>query len=358
MGLHRSIAFALAAGAGRFWLFGLAGCLFFAACGRNSPPQGRRAAPAEVVVYTALDQIYSEPILKRFEEKTGIRPRAVYDSEAAKTVGLVNRLMAERQRPRCDVFWNNEIMRSVVLKQAGLLEPYEPPNAAAIPAAFKDPEGCWTGFAARARVVAYNTAKVSPKDLPKTMAELASERWRGQVGMANPAFGSTATHAAVLWSRWGEARARKFFDGLKANQAVIFAGNMDAARAVADGELALCLTDSDDANSLKSEGKPIDWILIDHDGQGALLIPNTVSLVRNCPHPGEGKRLIDYLLSPEVEAALAASPSAQIPLRPGVEAPPRTREMAQAAFLDVDFSKAAQCAEASAGYLVKLFSQP
>jgi iron(III) transport system substrate-binding protein len=326
-------------------------CALLIACGKDRASEGKSGASQEVVIYTALDQLYSEPILKRFEEKTGIRVRAVYDSEAAKTVGLVNRLIAERERPRCDVFWNNEVLRSIVLKDAGLLEKYQPPNARDIPAPFRDPDGYWTGFGARARVLAYNTDKINPKDLPKTMSDLTAARWRGQIGMGKPLFGSTATHAAVLWSRWGEARARSFFEALKANGVIVFDGNINATRAVADGELAMCLTDSDDANLLKSEGKPIDWTMIDHDGRGALLYPNAISLVHNCPHPNEAKQLIDYLLSPEVEAALAAAPSAQIPLQPGVPAPPRVRAMAQSPFLDVDYAQAAKCVKPSADFL-------
>ncbi|MCX7048391.1 MAG: extracellular solute-binding protein [Candidatus Sumerlaeota bacterium] len=328
-------------------------CAFFTACGKGSAPKDG-AAP-EVVVYTALDQLYSEPILKRFEQTTGIRVKAVYDAEAVKTVGLVNRLIAERERPRCDVFWNNEVMRSIVLKDAGILDKFVPANAGAIPPAFKDADGFWTGFAARARVLAWNTKQLTRAELPKTISDLADARWKGRIAMAKPLFGSTATHAGALWALWGESRAQKFFDNLKTNGVVIFDGNMTAARAVADGEASLCLTDSDDVNLLKSEGRPIDCVLLDHDGGGALLIPNAVSLVRGCPHPREASRLIEYLLSPEVEAALAASASAQIPLRPGVEAPPAVKTMAQGPFLAVDFSAAAKNINASADFLKKLF---
>ena len=59
-----------------------------------------------VTVYTSQDQVYAEPILQRFEQETGVRVRAVYDSEAVKTVGLINRLIAEKNHPRCDLFWN------------------------------------------------------------------------------------------------------------------------------------------------------------------------------------------------------------------------------------------------------------
>lgn len=68
----------------------------------------RLGATNEVVIYAAQDQIYAEPILHEFEKETGLKVKAVYDSEAVKTTGLANRLLAERSHPQCDVFWGNE----------------------------------------------------------------------------------------------------------------------------------------------------------------------------------------------------------------------------------------------------------
>ena len=309
----------------------------------------------EVVVYTALDQIYSEPILNAFQARSGITTRVVYDSEASKTVGLVNRIVAERDRPRCDVFWNNEIIRTIQLQHEGLLEPYISPNAADIPVAFKDAEGNWTGFAARARVLAWNTARVN--DPPRTIRALTEAQWRGRFGIAYPLFGTTATHFAVLQGKWGEAAAQDFFKGLQANEVKVLDGNMAAARAVADGELDFCLTDTDDANLLRGEGKPIDFLPLDHDGEGALLIPNTVSLIKGAPHPEAARQLIDYLLLPEVEAQLAASPSGQIPLHPGVPVPPSVEALAKGPFFDPEFAVAADVLQPSAEYLKGLFGR-
>jgi iron(III) transport system substrate-binding protein len=128
----------------------LAGCSGDEAkpAGKATPKRTRR----EVIVYTALDRQFSEPILKEFEERTGIEVRPVFDAEAVKTVGLVNRIIAERARPQCDVFWNNEVLRSIQLNREGVVEAYVSPSAADIPDKFKDPTGAWTGFAARARV--------------------------------------------------------------------------------------------------------------------------------------------------------------------------------------------------------------
>ena len=118
--------------------------LIFSSCGCK----GKKPAQ-EVVIYTSLDKVFSQPILEAFEKETGIDVLPVYDSEATKTTGLVNRLIAEKNNPRADVFWNSESGRTIVLKQKGVLAKYVSPSASDIPSQFKDPDGCWTGFAAR-----------------------------------------------------------------------------------------------------------------------------------------------------------------------------------------------------------------
>ena len=331
----------------RFCVLLIAGTLLTACGARN-----------EVIIYTALDQIYSEPILRRFEERTGIEVRAVYDSEAAKTTGLVSRLFAERERPRCDVFWNNEVARTIWLRNEGLLEPYSSPNAEAIPEAYKDPQGYWTGFAARVRVLVYNTELISREELPGSLEDLTDDRWRGKLAMAYPLFGTTATHVAVLYASWGEAKARAFLQSLKDGGVQIMEGNMSVCRAVADGEFPLGLTDTDDAHLLKSQGKAIDWVLIDHGGEGALLIPNTLALIKDGPNPEQGRMLVDYLLSREVEEILAASPSAQIPLHPLAEVPPVVEAMRNSAYFSADYARAADFLQPSADFLKTLFARP
>jgi hypothetical protein len=68
-----------------------------------------------------------EPILKEFHRRTGISVNAKYDSKAVKTVGLVNAIIAERERLRCHVLWNNGVMHAVNLKKMGLLAPHVHP---------------------------------------------------------------------------------------------------------------------------------------------------------------------------------------------------------------------------------------
>jgi len=211
-----------------------------------------------VVVYTALDDMYSQPVLELFEEQTGIQVKAVYDTEASKTTGLANRLVAEKDRPRADVFWNNEAAQTIVLKSKDLLAPYASPSAEAIPDGFKDPESYWTGFAARGRVIIYNTDLVT--EPPTTVESFLDPEWKGKAAIAKPLFGTTATHAAVLFDRLGADAAKTFFMGLLENDVAVLAGNATVRDFVAAGEYAVGLTDTDDANGAIEDGKPAKWL--------------------------------------------------------------------------------------------------
>ena len=134
----------------------------------------------EVVVYTALDSEFSQPIFDDFTAATGIAVRAKFDTESTKTVGLAEAILAERNRPRCDVFWNNEILNTLRLERQGLLEAYDSPIGQYYPAEFRSPEGLWYGFAARARVLIVNTKLVPESERPKSINDLADPRWKGR----------------------------------------------------------------------------------------------------------------------------------------------------------------------------------
>jgi len=310
-----------------------------------------------VVVYTSHDQIYSEPVLKSFEEKTGIIVKAVYDVEASKTTGIVNRLIAEKNNPRCDLFWNNEHSRTIVLKQKGLLTPYKSPSAKEIPGQFKDPEGYWTGFGARARVIIYNTDMVKPDEVPTSVFDFTKQAWKGKFTIANPLFGTTATHAAALFSLLGDEKAKKYFSDLKANNVIISEGNSVVKDQVANGEISAGITDTDDVNMAILAGKPVKMVFPDQDGIGTLLIPNTVALIKNSPSPENGKKLADYLLSEEVESRLAFSESVQIPVRKNVKKPDTIPAFDAVKSMDVSYEKIADRMEDAALYLQKVFLQ-
>lgn len=328
----------------------LLSCLLLAGCWRSTG--------SEVVVYTALDSEFSTPILHKFTAASDIAVLPKFDVESTKTVGLAEAIVAEKDRPRCDVFWNNEILHTLRLKRLGLLDTYQPPIAAEYPAAYRDPQGYWHGFAARARVLIVNTKLVSKRDRPASILDLADPKWRGRAALAKPLFGTTATHAACLFAVWGDKRAEEFFRKLQRNEIQIVSGNKQVAMAVGGGRADFGLTDTDDALEEIAKGMPVAIVYPDQErgGLGTLFIPNTLAIIRGGPNPAAARRLVDYLLSPEVETMLAVGPSAQIPLNPNVHAPDRVKTPATIRSMKVDFDAAAEKWEVVAKFLQEEFA--
>ncbi|MBI2924340.1 MAG: extracellular solute-binding protein [Pedosphaera parvula] len=245
---------------------------------------GRRT----VIVYTSQDHVYAEPIFREFQRQTGIKVRAVYDSEAVKTVGLANRLLAEKSNPQADVFWGNEELRTRQLAAQGVFRKEDP----------------WRAFGYRSRRVVVNTNLLSLSNAPHTLTELTNETWRGKVALAYPLFGTTATHFLALRQHWGEARWLAWCRALQTNNPFLVDGNSIVVRLVGKGEAWLGLTDSDDIAAGQREGYPIAVLPLNEE---SLLIPNTVAIVRGARHPTEAQQLFEHLRSPGVLDRLVAA---------------------------------------------------
>jgi iron(III) transport system substrate-binding protein len=254
-----------------------AGLLLLAGCGKSGP--------GVVVIYTSQDEVYAEPILQEFEKETGLKVQPVYDSEAVKTVGLVNRLLTERDNPQCDVFWNNEEFRTRQLAAHGV---------------FRETNG-WTHLGYRTRCLVINTNYLAAAAAPRRFSDATNALWRGKVALAFPLFGTTATHFHALRQHWGDAAWRNWCQTLTANKPFLVDGNSVVVKLVERGEAWIGFTDSDDIAAAQREGFPVQALPATDE---TLFIPNTVGVIRNCPHPEAAQRLYEYLAQPQVSQRL------------------------------------------------------
>jgi iron(III) transport system substrate-binding protein len=327
---------------------------------------GCSSAKSRVVLYCAQDREFAETILSDFTGATGLAVLPRYDTEANKSVSLYEDLVHEARRPRCDVHWNNEILGTIRLQKQGLLEPYASPAAGAYPKRWRAADHSWHAFAARARVLVVNTELVPRKDLPRSLLDLTHNRWRGRVALAKPQFGTSATQAACLFQVLGRDGAREYYLGLKKNGARIVAGNKQVAEGVGQGRFAVGVTDTDDAIAEVEAGRPVAIIFPDQEGGkdnpalGTLFIPNAIAVIRGCPNPEGARKLVDYLLSPEVEKKLAESASHQILLNTEVKArlPQQIKTPQTVKPMEVDFARAADSWEEVQTFLTEEFARP
>ncbi len=294
-----------------------------------------------VTIYVSEDQVFSQPLLKDFEKETGVRVDAIYDTEESKSTGVMNRLIAQKSNPQADVYWANEPIRAEVLRQKGILSPYQSPNAKGIPSIFQEKNHYWTGFSARIRVLVVNK---SIKDEPTSILDYTNPKFKGESVIANPLFGTTTAHISALFSVWGKEKTEKFLKQLKENKTAISTGNGESADFVADNSYAFSLVDSDDAISRLRQGREIKIVYPDQkDGEvGVFVVPNAVMMIKNAPHPKMAKKLIDYLLSKKSEEKLAFADCAQIPLHHGVAMPKELKPIDQIKVMKVDYARVAK----------------
>lgn len=293
-----------------------------------------------VVVYTSVDQVYSEKIFELFEEETGIKVKPVYDIEASKSIGLAKRIISEKDNPQADVFWNGEILQTLDLKANGVLTKADITAAKDLPASFCDSEGYWYGFGGRARVLIYNKTMITKEQCPKTLKELPTSSFIQNAGIAYPVFGTTSTQAAALYIAWGDTEAKEFFSSLKDSGISVLEGNSVVKDFVSQKKLYMGLTDTDDAFEAMETNKNLDIILLDQgiNDIGTLVIPNTVAVINGAPHPEQADAFMEFILSEAAEQAMVNDGWIHIPVHSGVTPSP-VFNAADIKIMSVDFNQ-------------------
>lgn len=271
--------------------------------------QKQAAVPTEeVVIYSSVDEPDLTPILKEFEGKTGIKVRAVTDTEATKTAVLVQKLEAEKDNPQADVYWGNEIFHTINLAEHGFFEPYRPQTAEDVPAKWRGSNDLYTCIGVRARVIAFST-RPEYKDLVSPLhhlRDLGNPALKDKIGFCHPGFGTASGHFAAMYVLLGEPKYIDFMKALRANNMKLLGGNSAVADEIIAGNLAAGPTDNDDVSDGKEQKQPIDGVIPDQgsDEPGTLLIPGSIALMHGAKHPDAAKKLIDFLASTAIEKEL------------------------------------------------------
>ena len=307
------------------WVITLAALLASGGCERGNTPneKGTPQTVERVLVYCSVDEVFARRVLEKYRTLSGVEVAAVFDTEAGKTTGLVNRIIheAEAGRPRADVFWSSELFNTILLARRELLDAYDSPSAADIPARYKDEQHRWTALAVRARVIAFDPSKIASPELPKKWEDLGGPEFARITAIANPLFGTTRGHLAAMFALWGPQRGRAFLTGLRDGGAFVADGNSATVRALIAGRVKIAATDTDDVwvaqRRAGSKDRPVslDLRYLDLGDGGTLLIPCSVAVVRGGPSGDAARRLVDYLVSADVERMLAESDSRNVPVR-------------------------------------------
>jgi iron(III) transport system substrate-binding protein len=216
-------------------------------------------------------------------------------------VGLAERLRAEKSNPQADVYWGNEPFHTINLAEEGVLAAYESPIAKDVAAMYRDPQHRWAGNGLRVRVIVqHRDPSVPVLSLGRLPLEsLTHPSFKNRAAMARPTAGTTGGHVGAIYLTLGDVEADALFRRFRDNGVNLLGGNSVVAQSVAEGTVLIGLTDNDDA-----AGAPQGKLYVSDIDPSTLSIPTTVGLVAGAIHPDNAKKLIDYLLSAEVERKL------------------------------------------------------
>jgi iron(III) transport system substrate-binding protein len=249
----------------------------------------------QVVWYTTLivNQII-RPLKDAFEKKY---PGVQMQFTRADDLVTSAKILAEGKagRVQADIF--DGIANMLPLKEAGMLVPFSPPNAAAYPAELKDKDGYWFAVIMYVFTPGINTTLVPAATAPKTFQDLLDPKYKGKMAWNGFSMAGAYGFIANILTTVGQDRGMEYLRALAKQQVV----NVEASsRAVLDqviaGEYWMNLMAFNHHTVISAaKGAPSAWIKM----EPAPVTLDAVGLLKDAPHPNAARLLIEFLTSEE-----------------------------------------------------------
>lgn len=249
----------------------------------------RAKSEGSVSVFTSMQLGDSRPLAEAFEKKYGIKV-SLWRASGEK---VAQRVIAEARGARHEVdVVETDGAQMEILHREKQLAPFFSASAKDIPASLIPAHGSYVPTRLSLYVLAYNTQRVAPHEVPNSYEDLLKPRWAGRLGIETA---DVAWFAAVA-KAMGEADGVAYFRKLAATKPSLRHGHTLMAELVAAGEIEVAV----DAHvqgvaRLKDKGAPIEWKAL----QPAFGQPSSVGVARRAPHPHAALLFADFILSQE-----------------------------------------------------------
>lgn len=261
-------------------------------------------------LYTARHYQTDDALYANFTRQTGIKINRIEGQEDP----LLERIRSEGANSPADVFITVDIGRLWRAQQAGVFAPVKSKVLESrIPANYRDPNGEWFGFSARARVIAYNKDAVKAGEI-KTYEELADPKWKGKVCTRSSGHVYNLSLISSLIAHDGEAKTEQWARGMVANLArTPKGGDTDQLKAVAAGECDVAIANTYYIARLMKSTKPEDKAVADKLGvvwpnqssQGVHMNISGGGMLKHAPNKEAAVKFLEYLASDEAQAYFA-----------------------------------------------------
>ncbi|WP_091435642.1 iron ABC transporter substrate-binding protein [Micromonospora yangpuensis] len=296
------------------------------------------AGDKQITVYSGRNEQLVKPLLEKFTAQTGIAVQARY----ASTAQLAAQLVEEGDRSPADVFLAQDAGALGAVSKREMFTALPAATVDKVPATYRAGNSHWVGVSARARVLAYNADKVTEAELPASVFELTDPKWKGKVGVA-PTNASFQAFVTAITVQHGEARAKEFLAGLKANDPQIRDGNGKILEDVIAGTVPVGLINHYYLGEVaKEQGATVDSLkaklhfFAGGDTGGLVNVAGVGVLKRAADNP-DAQAFVDYLLGPEAQAYFAEQ-TFEYPVVDGVTGPAGVPALAELQVPQIDLN--------------------
>jgi ABC-type Fe3+ transport system substrate-binding protein len=243
------------------------------------------------------------PMVDAFETRyPGIKVQASRASGNDNALKILNESRA--RRPLADMVDGTTALAP--LQDAGLIAVFRPAESARYPADAKDPAGYWTSPNIYYYTAAYNTNLVSAAESPKTYDDLLDPKWKGKMAWTyDLTGGGPPGFLHNILTIKGQEKGMDYLRAFAKQEPVVIPA---AQRVVLDkaisGEYPIALmTLSYHSTISAAKGAPIQWLKM----PPMIMSPNTISVLKNAPHPNAARLLIEFILSTDGQQIMAAN---------------------------------------------------
>jgi iron(III) transport system substrate-binding protein len=288
-----------------------------------------------ITVYSGRSEELVGPLFQQFTEATGITVNARYGDSAE----LAAQILEEGNNSPADVFFAQDAGSLGAVASAGAFSQLNQSQLDAVPPAYRSPDGDWVGVSGRARVVVYNTDRVSADELPGTLAGFTDPAWSGRVGWA-PSNASFQAYVTALRLLSGDDAAEQWLTGMKANNTQTYEKNTAIVNAVASGEIDAGFVNHYYLYAYLNENPnaPVANAFATTTGADALVNVAGVGIVASTSKATAASAFVDFLLSDEAQTYFATQTN-EYPLVTGIPQPEGLPPLAELDVPDLDLSQ-------------------
>ena len=304
-----------------------------AACGSDETSVPGPNNPGNLTIYTAREESLVGPMIKQFEDATGIDVGVRYGSNA----GLAATIQEEGSNSPADVFFATD--PGLLGSMSNLFSVLPSSILDQVPAQTRSREGQWVGVSGRARVIVYNTEKLTEADLPDSILDFTDQKWKGRIGWP-PNNGSFQAFVTAMRVNLGEDVTRRWLEGIQDNDPKVYPKNTPIVQAVAQGEIDVGFVNHYYLyRFLEEEGESFPARNYHPKGKdlGAVILVNGAGILATSQDKENAERFLNFMLS-QVGQQHFTNQTFEYPLIEGVKTNPGLTPLDQIELPDVDLS--------------------